>query len=128
MQLRYPDEVEVRREGFDEGQGHGFDNMDTSALASRTLASKNPAASVVEWFVKALISLGWEHRGEGELRRDAGEWILLRIERDSGVSRVAALINDERGRALQDRFEQEYYSQAPEGSTLVTVFYGVAAA
>jgi hypothetical protein len=125
MQLRYVAERELRREGFDEGQGHGFDHMDTSPVASRTIASTDAASEVVDWFFDRLSDLGWTDRGEGSLHR-GDEWILLRVERDRGVSRVASMIQDEQGRAMQDSFERAYYSDAAEGSTVVTIFYSVA--
>lgn len=126
MRLRYVAERELRREGFDQGQGHGFDDMDTSALAARTIASTDAASEVVNWFVDRLSGLGWVDRGEGQLARDPDEWILLRVERDSGVSRVASMIQHERASAMQDSFERAYYSEAPEESTVVTIFYGIA--
>jgi hypothetical protein len=125
MALRHVGEVEVRREGFDEGQPHGFDGVDASALASRTIVLDEPASEVMAWLVERLTSLGWIDAGDGRLTRDLGESILIRVERDRGQSRVARLINSTTDAAKQDAFERAYFGPAAADSTVVTVFFGV---
>lgn len=125
MQLRYPFETELHRDGFDEGVGHGFDDLDTSPLASRSIATPDSATSVLDWFVDALGALGWTHEGDGRLQGNRREWIFIRVERDRGLSGVAAMIQDATARSLQEEFEREYYRSALAAWSVVTIFYGV---
>jgi hypothetical protein len=125
MLLRYPTEIELRRGGTDEGEGRGFDLMDLSAGAERSIAVAKDAKSVVEWFLYQLTGLGWTSDGDGGLSRDQGEHFLVRVERDRGLSRIGALIPDPATRRMQEEFESSYYG-APDGSSIVTLFYTVA--
>lgn len=126
LRLRYPGEVELRRGGEDEGEGRGFDNLDRSAAGERTIAASEPADTVVAWFVEKLEGLGWTHQGDGWLSRDEGERFFARVDRDGGVSRVAAVISDPANRRIQEGFEASYYAGAPGASSVVSLFYTVA--
>jgi len=126
MGFRYPAEIELRRNGTDEGEGRGFDNMDLSAAAERTISASDAAATVVSWFVDALTFLGWTDQGDGWLRRDEGESFFARIERDRGSSRIGSLLTDSDARRMQEEFEEAFYAGAPRGWSVVTLFYTVA--
>jgi hypothetical protein len=65
---------------------------------------------------------------DGLLERDPGEWILLRVEGEGGVSRVGSMIPDPTARSLQERFERGYYQDSPPDGSVVTVFFGVSVA
>lgn len=78
------------------------------------------------WFVEKLEGLGWTHRGDGWLSRDEGEGFFARIDRDRGVSRMAAVISDTANRQIQEAFEAWYYAGAPDASSVVSLFYIVA--
>jgi len=80
MALRYPGEVELRRDGADEGEGRGFDLADLSAGAERTFAASDDAPTIVAWFVNQLIPLGWADEGDGWLSREEGQSFLARVE------------------------------------------------
>lgn len=125
MRLRYPGEVELRRGGANEGEGRGFDNLDLSAAGERTIAAVERADTVVAWFVEKLEGLGWTHHGDGWLFRDEGEGFFARIDRDRGVSRVAAVISDPANRRIQEGFEASYYAGSPDASSVVSLFYTV---
>jgi hypothetical protein len=126
MRLRYPGEVELRRGGANEGEGRGFDRLDLSAAGERTIAVLEPADTVVAWFVEKLEGLGWTHRGDGWLARDEGEGFFARIDRDRGVSRVAALLSDPASRQIQEAFEASYYAGASDASSVLSLSYTVA--
>ena len=78
------------------------------------------------WFVEKLEGLGWTHQGEGWLSRDEGDSFFVRIDRDRGVSRVAAVMSDPANRQIQEAFEASYYAGAPDASSVVSLFYTVA--
>jgi hypothetical protein len=118
--LRYPTEIELRRDGADEGEGRGFDNIDLSAAAERSIATPDAAATVVSWFAEQLIALGWRDDGDGWFRRDEGETFLARIDRDRGVSRIGSLISDRGARRIQQSFEKAFYG-APRRWSVVTL-------
>ena len=124
--LRYPAETELLRDGADEGEGRGFDNMDLSAAAERSIATSDAAATVVSWFAEQLIALGWRDDGHGWFRREGGETFMARIDRDRGVSRVASLISDPVARRIRDDFEEAFYAGAPVSWSVVTLFLIVA--
>ncbi len=129
MALRCPGEIELKREGSDEGEGRGFDLADPSAGAERNITADQPAGEIVSWFASELIKLGWTDDGEGWFTRDDGESFLARVDRDQGRSRVAAAITDERYAQMQDQFERfVFYAGAPEGWSVVTLSYTVRAA
>jgi hypothetical protein len=117
MALRYPMEIEVRRDGADEGEGRGFDNMDLSAAAERSIATSDAAALVMSWFAAQLIALGWRDDGHGWFRRDEGETFVARIDRD----RRGCLALVERWRRMQENFEVALYPGAPRSWSVVTV-------
>jgi hypothetical protein len=121
MDLRYPKEIELGRDGADEGEGRGFDNMDLSAAAERSIATSDAAAMVVPWFAEHLIALGWRDDGDGWFRRDEGETFLARIDRDRGVSRVGSLISDPVSRRIQEDFERAFYAGAPRSWSVLTL-------
>jgi hypothetical protein len=121
MRLRYPGAVELLRDGADEGQGRGFDDMDLSAAAERTIATPDPAPAVVSWFAERLVALGWRDDGGGWFRRDKGETFLARIDRDRGVSRIGSAIADPVARRIQEDFEERFYSGASLRWSVVTL-------
>jgi hypothetical protein len=128
MSMRYPGEIELRRDGADEGEGRGFDNVDLSAGADRTIATPDAAATVVSWFAERLTALGWRDDGNGFLRRDEGETFLARIDRDRGVSRVGSAITDAAGRRLQEDLEKQFYAGVPRRWSVLTLSLIVAPA
>jgi len=125
MLLRYPDEIEVRREGTDEGEGRGFDGIDLSAAAARTLAAPDDAATVVSWFVEQLVSLGWTDQRDGSAGRDEGESFFARVARNRGTSSIASRL-PAHDREIQEGFENSFYQGAPSGWSVVTLIYTVA--
>jgi len=126
MGLRYPAEVEVRRDGANEGEGRGFDNIDLSAAAERWIATSDAAATAVAWFAEQLIARGWKDGGDGWFGRDEGESFLVRIDRDRGLSRVGSEISDSHHRRIQQDFEAVFYAGAPPGWSVVTLSFIVA--
>ncbi|MFN8025899.1 MAG: hypothetical protein U0W40_05930 [Acidimicrobiia bacterium] len=126
MRLRYPGEVEVSREGTDEGQGRGFDLADLSAGADRTIAAPDPAMAIVTWFAGELTRLDWTDESDGWLRRDPGEVFFARVERDRGTSRVGSMLENAEARRIQEEFEDALYQGVPGTWSIVTLFYTVA--
>ena len=127
MALRYPGEIELRRDGSNEGDGRGFDNMDPSAEAWRTIASADSATLVAAWFEHQLLALGWAAKGRGWFGRAEIESFRVRVDRDHGVSRVASTITDPKNQRIQDEFERWWYAGAPAGWSVLTLSYLVAA-
>lgn len=123
MALRYPGEIELLREGTDEGAGRGFDNADPSAGVSRTIAVTDSGVPVVAWFVDQVTALGWTIRGEGWLSRNENEHFSIRVDWDRGRSRVGAAILSEPNRRIQEEFEKSLFGEAADGKTVVTLSY-----
>ena len=62
--LRYPGSDLVFEDAYDEGQGHGFDNLDRSALISRWWRTDAEPRAVFDWFRHELTSRGWKEQGD----------------------------------------------------------------
>jgi hypothetical protein len=64
--LCYPGAVLVWEKGYDEGQGHGFDDADTSAAISRWRKTETAAETILSWYAEQLSGLGWVHGGSSD--------------------------------------------------------------
>lgn len=76
-QLRLPEEVVLQTESYDEGQGHGYDNMDTSARVSRECEAPEGFTDVTSWYRRELIRLGWQAQGPATFTRGPSEHFFL---------------------------------------------------
>src|SRR4051794_30634824 len=62
-ELAYPGSVLVWEKGWDEGEGHGFDDMDKSAAITRWRKVGADPEAIHAWYGQQLEGLGWS-RGE----------------------------------------------------------------
>jgi hypothetical protein len=59
--LRFPGSILVWEHGFDEGQPHGFDNLDrVTTEFTRWWRTTGAYREVIEWFAEQLVRLGWK--------------------------------------------------------------------
>jgi hypothetical protein len=59
--LSLPGSRLVWEEGFDEGQQHGHDGWDTSAMIHRRWSVATAPEDVLRWYRRELVGLGWTY-------------------------------------------------------------------
>jgi hypothetical protein len=94
-QLVFPGSLLLDERGTDEGEGHGFDQLDKSAELSRWFRARATPDEVLAWYRRQLTASGWALTGpvrgaSGDIYRRQREtlWVIIRPQdpRDVGPS------------------------------------------
>ena len=56
----FPDATVAWQQEADEGVGHGFDGLDSSAMVRAWMQTVAPWSAVLDWYQGHLASLGWQ--------------------------------------------------------------------
>lgn len=88
-----PGENEHRVERYDEGHGHGFDNMVTTALVVRHCTCDRPLAEIRTWYRTHLEPLGWtsDDGGRTLVRNESECFTIHSVEEAIESLRAGAL-------------------------------------
>lgn len=84
-QLTYPNSALLYELGAEEGEGHGFDNLDGAAMIDRWYRAPADGVAILAWYAGRLDDLGWL-----KSRFSGGEEMLTFTR---GLERLSVVIN-----------------------------------
>lgn len=64
--LRYPGSVVLEEDGVNEGEGHGFDELDLGAMINLWCCAPAHPLEIFDWYTPQLLALGWIQSSRSE--------------------------------------------------------------